>query len=210
MAFIRQPTVAVASSENREQREQDRDVTSLMTQLQDSDPAVRRWAARDLSCAPEATAALVAQLYCETDKSVRQVILTSLTRLGNDIAVAGLVSWLRSEDTEMRNEAIEAMKVLTDEVAPIMSGLLMDDDSDVRIMAINVLESLRHPDVEQWLIEVIERDSVVNVCGTALDLLSELGTVASKDAVLRLRLRFADEAYIQFAANLALKRIGEA
>jgi len=80
----------------------------------------------------------------------------------------------------------------------------------VRIFAINILESLRHPDVEAWLIEVIERDPMVNVCGTAVDLLSEVGSSASHDALERLKARFAAEPYIQFAADLALQRIAPA
>ena len=105
---------------------------------------------------------------------------------------------------------IEAMKALPKEVAPIMSDLLRDDDTDVRILAVNVLESLRHPRVEQWLLEVIDRDSAVNVCGSAVDLLGEVGSPAAHDALERLKHRFAGEPYIQFAVALALKRIAAA
>ncbi len=97
---------------------------------------------------------------------MREVILTTLTRLGDDVAVDGLVLCLRSEDAALRNEAIQAMKELPDEVAQLMSGILADPDPDVRIFAVNVLESLRHPQVEAWLIGVIERDPHVNVCAT--------------------------------------------
>jgi HEAT repeat protein len=138
---------------------------------------------------------------------VREVILTALMRIADPAAISGLVACLRSEDANLRNEAIEAMKSLPIEVAPIMRGLLADRDPDVRIFAVNILESLRHPDVEAWLIEVIEREPMVNVCGTALDLLSEVGSSASQDALERLKARFASEPYVQFAANLALKRI---
>jgi hypothetical protein len=57
------------------------------------------------------------------------------------------------------------------------------------------------------LIGVIERDTNVNVCATAVDLLCEVGTEAALEPILRLKVRFASEAYIQFAADLALKRI---
>jgi HEAT repeat protein len=140
---------------------------------------------------------------------VREVILTTLTRLGDATAVAGLVDCLRSEDAALRNEAIEAMKQLPDEVAPIMRVLLADPDPDVRIFAVNILESLCHRDVESWLIEVIDSEPHVNVCGTALDLLSEVGSGAAVAALARLKQRFADEPYIQFAADLALGRIKE-
>ncbi len=182
------------------------DVDALTAQLADPAASVRRWAARDLAQFPEAAEALVARLRIETDLAVREVILTTLTRLGNAIAVAGLLHCLRSEDARLRNDAIEAMKALPDAVAPIMGELLLDDDPDVRIFAVNILESLRHPRVERWLIEVIEKDPQVNVCGAAVDLLTEVGTPAAHPALLGLRRRFPQEPYIQFAAELALKR----
>jgi len=145
----------------------------------------------------------------EKDVSVREIILTSVTRIGDEIAVSGLVECLRSDEAELRNEAIEAMKQLPDAVAPIMLGLLMDEDSDVRIFAVNILESLRHPQVEAWLLQVIDVDDHVNVCGTAVDLLGEVGSAAALSALQRLKARFAEVPYIQFAADLAIKRIQE-
>lgn len=185
------------------------DLASLALRLDDPDAAVRRWAARDLQGIDGASAALAARLACEEDGAVRDVILTSLTRRGDADAVGALVAALRSEDAPRRNEAIEAMKALPEEVAPVMGALLADPDSDVRIMAVNVLESLRHPQVEAWLIGVIDTDAVVNVCGAAVDLLGEVGTVAARAPLARLRQRFADEPYIVFAADLAQQRIGK-
>jgi hypothetical protein len=56
---------------------------------------------------------------------------------------------------------------------------------------------------------VIENDTHVNVCATALDLLSEVGTIASLSALQKLKARFSDEPYITFSADLAIKRIQE-
>lgn len=204
MAFIKKQTVAPVTTDERKQA---RDCASLVAELENSDPKARRWAARDLTDCPDASATLVGRLLREDDVSVREVILTTLTALGDDIAVAGLVECLRSEDAGLRNEAIEAMKQLPDEVAPIMRALLADSSPDVRIFAVNILESLRHPEVEAWLISVIEEDAQLNVCATAVDLLGEVGSAAAREPLLRLKARYADEPYIQFAADLALKRI---
>jgi HEAT repeat protein len=193
----------------REERKQTRDFGNLIAELSDPNPAARRWAARDLADCPDAGCALVERLGKEADVSVRQVIITTLTRLGDDVAVEGLVQCLRSEDAALRNEAIDAMKLLPDEVAPVMRGLLTDSDPDVRIFAVNILESLRHPMVETWLIEVIQGDGHVNVCAAAVDLLGEVGSVAAREALLDLKARISDEPYIQFAADLALRRIDE-
>ena len=150
------------------------------------------------------------RLALESDPAVREVIFTTLAQLKDPVAVAGLVACLRSEVPALRNEAVEMMKGLPDEVAPLMEGLLVDPDPDTRILAVNILESLRHPLVETWLIRVIETDPHINVCGSALDLLSEVGTAQAVGAIGHLKSRFADQPYIQFTADLALARIGKA
>lgn len=193
----------------QDERKLPRDGTGLVLELENTDPLARRWAARDLATSPEAAAALVSRLQREGDASVREIILSTLTCLGNEVAVAGLVQCLRSGDAALRNEAIEAMKQLPAEVGAIVRGLLADADADVRIFTVNILESLRHPDVEAWLIEVIENDREVNVCATAVDLLAEVGSPAAFEPLQQIKVRFADEPYIQFAADLALKRISE-
>ena len=205
MALIKKTQIAQPVAADA--RMQPRDCASLVAQLQDANPQARRWAARDLTDCPAASAALVDLLPREEDVSVREVILTTLTSMGDAVAVAGLVDCLRSEGVALRNEAIEAMKQLPDEVAPIMRGLLADASPDVRIFAVNILESLRHPEVESWLIAVIDNDPHLNVCATAVDLLGEVGSSAAREPLERLKARYANEPYIQFAADLALKRI---
>ena len=186
-----------------------RDCASLANGLEDANAEARRWAARDLAQCPGSSAVLVARLAVEQNAAVREVILTSLTRLGDATAVAGLVDCMRSEDAALRNDAIDAMKQLPDAVAPIMRELLNDKDSDLRIFAVNILESLKHPDVEIWLREVIERDPHINVCATAVDLLGEVGSEGALASLRQLKARFSGQAYIQFAADLAIKRILE-
>ncbi len=206
MAFIKTRTSDAVS---QDERKAPRDCASLVRELDSPDPMARRWAARDLADCHEAAGALVSRLRREDDASVREIIFSTLTGLGDEVAVAGLVECLRSEDVALRNEAVEVMKQLPDEVAPIMRGLLADADGDVRIFAVNILESLRHPEVESWLIEVIDHDPQVNVCATAVDLLVEVGTPAARGPLQRLKARFADEPYIQFAADLALQRMAQ-
>src|SRR5471032_209784 len=118
MAFIKTDGTVVA--DQGEARGQERDYAGLLEQLAAADDKVRRWAARDLRQHANASPALLARLRLEHDLAVREVILTSLTRLGDTFAVAGLVDCLRSEDVALRNEAIEAMKALPLAVAPIM------------------------------------------------------------------------------------------
>ena len=183
------------------------DCVTLTQHLRSGNADQRRRAAREIIKCEDAVTHLLATVAGETDSSVRQVLFSSLIQIGDSDVIDGLVDFLRSEDTSLRNDAIEAIKHLPDEVAPVMARLLSDADPDVRIFTVNVLESLCHDDVEKWLIEVIRKDAHVNVCSTAVDLLGEVGTREALEDLQALKNRFSEEPYIQFAADLAIRRI---
>jgi HEAT repeat protein len=204
MGFVK---ISATDISTDDQRHNDRSYLGLLDSLQSTDEMTRRWAARDLAAFPQASAALMQQLTQEPDRSVREAIFVSLTQIGDQIAVDGLITCLRSEVVNLRNDAIEAMKLMPDAVAPMMQGLLHDSDPDIRIFAVNILESLRHPKVESWLIDVITTDPHLNVCATALDLLAEVGSQQAIEPLQQLKQKFADEPFVQFAIDIALTRI---
>jgi HEAT repeat protein len=179
----------------------------LKAGLSDSNATIRRHSAQEIFHCPDAVDALFVQLKLEKDVAVREAILVSMGQINNSEVVDALIGCLRSDDAALRNEAIETLKQLTFDMSPALKSLLADPDPDLRIFAVNILESRRNPDLESWLIEVIELEEHVNVCATAIDLLCEVGTEASLEPILRLKARFASQPFIQFAADLALKRI---
>jgi len=204
MGFVKSQPADPSKGEDRKVQ---RDLAGLTTALCSADPKSRRWAARDLAHFPAAVDALLTQLARETDREVREAIFITLAQFDNSQAVNGLIHCLRSEDAALRNSAIDALKLMPAAVAPMMAQLLRDPSADVRILAINVLESLRHPEVEAWLIGVIAQDTHVNVCATAVDLLTEVGTKTAVQALLALKSRFAEEPFMHFAIDVALQRI---
>jgi len=206
MGLVKQKFVKLAE---RGKPQAKRGCIELASALEDADAAGRRQAAREIAQCPDSAKALVSRLKREQDAAVREVILATLVRLNDALAVSGLAECLRSDDAALRNEVIESFKQLGNDVAPVLRSLLADPDPDVRIFVVNILDSERHPEVESLLIDVIERDAHVNVCATAVDLLCEVGTEAAIDPLVRLKARFQSEPYIQFAADLALKRIRE-
>jgi len=179
----------------------------LKAGLDAPDAAIRRHSAQEMLHCPDAVNMLASRLKREKDVAVREAILASMGQINNSEVVNQLVECLRSDDAALCNEAIETLKQLTTDVSSALKSILADPDPDLRIFAVNILESRCDPDVERTLIGVVERDTNVNVCATAVDLLCEVGTEAALDPILRLKVRFASEAYIQFAADLALKRI---
>jgi HEAT repeat protein len=194
-----------------EARDYPRDTDGLIAQLADADVTARRWAARDLAAHPRAAAVLCARLAGESDASVRSVIFSSAARLGTgpggSIVVESLLPLLRSEDPALRNGAIEVLAGLPAAVAPHIDKLLTDADGDVRIFTVNLLGDLKHADVPRWLAQVLAHESSVNVVGAALEVLAEVGTPASLPALHAAAQRFADDAYIAFAVELAIGRI---
>lgn len=182
-------------------------VVDLLTQLTTDSPAQRRIAATALVKHRNVSAALLQQLWRESERSVREAIFLALTDIADEIAVEGLIRCLRSEDVQLRNDAIEAMQAMPTSVGPVMHKLLHDENPDIRIFAVNILESLKHPDVEAWLIEAITEDPHINVCATAVDLLTEVGSQAAVAPLKQLLNKFPNEPFFHFAIELALKRI---
>ncbi len=184
--------------------------TELAAQLRASEPALRRRAARDLAHSAEGLTTLCRHLEREPAVSVRAVIMTSLIQSRSRAAVEGLIRYLRSENTALRNEAIEALQDMPEEIAPYMEALLSDPESDVRIFAVNILSVLPNSRAPEWLHKVILEDPHVNVCAAAVDCLAEVGTPASIAPLKELRLRFGDHPFMTYAINATIRRIGGA
>jgi len=187
--------------------EEDAGMDALAARLASPDAAQRRAAARALAGFPAAVPVLLDALDGESEPAVRSAVLSALGAIGSEEAAAGLAECMRSEDAWLRNAAIDVLRGLPAQVATVIAHLLADWDRDVRILAVSVLDSLRHERVEEWLLQLIEADADVNVCGAALDLLAEVGTDAAQAPVARVLERFAGEPYIAFAGKLVLGRL---
>jgi len=184
-------------------------LADLAVQLRSDEPGQRRQAARDLALTSEGIPILCEHLEHEPAVSVRSVIMTSLIQSRSRAVVEGLARHLRSENTALRNEAIEALQDMPEEIAPYMDRLLSDPESDVRIFAVNILSVLPDARAPEWLRKVILEDAHVNVCAAAVDCLAEVGTPDSIAALKQLRLRFGDQPFMIFAIDAAIRRIGE-
>lgn len=189
------------------ERQYPRDRDGLIAQLADVDPGIRRWAARDLGRDPDAVTALAARLSVEAAPAVREAILDALLAIGSEAAVEELMVFLRSEDAALRNGVVAVLQQLPDPVSRHMQGLLTDADPDVRIMAVDILQTLPHPEAPLWLADLLQHERQVNVVGTAVDRLAEIGTEDMLPLLDEVRARFADEPYIRFAVDTVIRRI---
>jgi hypothetical protein len=203
MAFIKREK----TEHTVERRENSRDLENLLEQLNDPAFSQRRMAAHDLAEFSGISGQLCRRLDIEEHPAVRAAIFSSLTKIRDAESIRGLVDLLRSEDPELRNSSIEALKQLPDQLSAEIETLLGDSDPDVRIFTINILEALPHPDVPHWLHIVILDEENVNVCSAAVDLLTELGTPNMIPDLIALKARFPDTPFVEMAVDLTVDRI---
>lgn len=184
-------------------------VEMLVTGLQSAEPRSRRAAARGLSDHPLTAGVLCEALNAETEQSVREAIFTALIRIGSPAAADGLIPLLKSEDVGLRNGAVEALKtmpaVVGERVAEILAG-----PADARILGVEILGALAHPQSPHWLVGVLAEEPEINVCAAAVDALAECGDREAVAPLRRLLERFPDEPFLEFSVNTALARIANA
>lgn len=183
--------------------------TSLLQELDSEDPLRRRDAVRALPDVldDEMIVTLTAKLQTETNGLVMDAIALALIESPSPTSVDCLIPLLRSDNALLRNLVIDTLSKLPSLVEEHMGSLLDDEDPDVRIFAINIMESLRSEQVPDWLRKVITEDEHVNVVATAIDLLAELGSPDMCDDIQKCKLRFIEEPYIEFVADRVLSSL---
>lgn len=180
---------------------------ALRDQLRHPDAALRRDAAQAARGDAGATGWLLEALSTESEPTVRSALLASLREVPSAAVVEGLLPHLQGEDVALRNAVVELLQEMPHEIAPSLSAQLQHPDPDVRILSVNILSALALPEAPALLVEVLEREAHINVLGTALDALVEIGGPESAEAIRGVILRFPAEPFLCFAAETALKRI---
>ncbi|MBT80714.1 MAG: PBS lyase [Alteromonadaceae bacterium] len=187
------------SASQADRRKNSRDLASLIDDLQASCAEVRRWAARDLTNNLAARTALLEQIDIEHEPTVLEALFSAVEGMCDEEMAGALLEKLKSEDAQVRNGAIELLQSQPVLFAAHVNELLCDEDSDVRIFAVDVIGAIRHPDAATWLHNVVLNDNNINVVGTAVDKLSEIGDSGTLEVLEKVSARFPGEAYIQFA-----------
>ena len=177
----------------------------------DSPDAQLRWnAVRALGSRPEAVPTLAAALVTEQVARVREAIMTALMRIGDSASVAALLPELRSPDAGRRGAAIEVLQALPDAVAPFVTVLLGDSDTDVRILAVELVRGMPDEKATALLCSLLEVEPHPNVCAAAVDVLAEVGTRAALPALHACARRFATVPFLPFAIATAIARVSDA
>ena len=171
----------------------------------------QRWrAARALGEGPEDAAALGRALSDEADGRVREAIFNSLVRAGGAHGVGAVLPHLRSDDAGLRTGALDALKAMagTEAAAPPRLAELLDDrDTDIRLLACEVVRELPPAQASAMLCALLDREDDANVCGAAVEALAEIGGPEALAVLARCAARFAREPFLLFSIGAASSRI---
>lgn len=179
----------------------------ILRALAEGDADARWSAARAAVDIPGGEEALAGALPAERDARVREAILTSLARIGSPRSVNAIVPLVRVDDARARTAALGALRAMPEAVRAQLPALLRDEDSDVRILSCEIARVLPRDEATELLGELLAVEPEANVCAAAIDVLAETGGPAALPALERCAERFADSAFIGFAAAIARDRI---
>jgi HEAT repeat protein len=118
-----------------------------------------------------------------------------------------VMALLALENAYIRNLAITILQDYSDEIKYYIVKYLISDDRDLRILALNILGDVHFSESRDMMLELLEKEEDLNVAMTAVDYLAEIGTPNDIDALERLKDRFKDDYYANFAIDRAISSI---
>jgi HEAT repeat protein len=167
-----------------------------------------RWAAaRAASGVNGATAALASALHSERDVRVREAMLTSLGRIDSSESIDVILGLLRSDDASSRAAALDTLRATGSAMRAHLPRLLADADTDVRVLSCEIARGLPGAEASAVLCDLLAREHDVNVCGAAIEVLTEVGEANALDVLAQCKIRFRDTPFLVFAIKAATDRI---
>jgi len=153
---------------------------------------------------------LLRVLRGEADRSVRQAAFSALAGIGSREAARAAATLLTEEDPALRNGALEALGAMPDAATVMLEPLGHHADPDVRSFAVLLAAGLHRAEACDWLIALAARENEPNVAAHLAEALGSTGAPGAIAALEAIRARFAGNAYLGFAIDMALRRLGDA
>jgi HEAT repeat protein len=167
-----------------------------------------RWsAARAAAEHPDQARVLGDALGRERNPRVREAMFTSLSRIGTAQSVEALLPLMRCDDPALRTGALDALRAMMSVVRPYVPQLMSDPDSDVRLLACELVRMLPGADASGLLCALIESEREPNVCASAIDVLAEVGGPDALPALARCEERFRGTPFLVFSIRITVDRI---
>lgn len=181
--------------------------TLAVTLLEGSEDA--RWsAARSAAEIPDGLSILSEAISREANPRVREAIFTSMARIHTPQSAEAVLPYLRSDDSNLRTGALDALRAMPDAVMAYIPRLLRDDDADVRLLACELVRSRPAAEVGAMLGPVLASEREANVCAAAIEVLAEAGGPELLPVLAECAARFPGDPFLAFAVKVASERIG--
>jgi HEAT repeat protein len=166
-----------------------------------------RWAAARAASDPAAIPSLAEALAHEREPRVREAMFTALARIATPESAKVVLPYLRLDDANTRTGAMDALRAMPDACQPFLPGLLQDPDSDVRLLACDLVRDAGGAEGPRWLFALIETEPQANVCAAAVEALGEIGDATAASALSRCAERFPDDPFLGFAIKVVADRL---
>jgi len=144
----------------------------------------------------------------DTHKDTASRIAAILSNMNPDEApIEQVMELLKLRNAYVRNLGISILQDYGKAIKYYIVKFLIGDDYDLRIFAINVLGDVNFSESREMLIELLESEENINVAMTAVDYMAEIGQPEDVELLHKVKERFKDETYAQFAIDAAIKLI---
>jgi len=141
------------------------------------------------------------------DKDMASKIASTLSKMdGTRAPIESIMGLLKVRNAYIRNLGITTLQSYGDSIKYYIVKFLIGDDRDLRIFAINVLGDVNFAQSRDMLIELLEKETDINVAMTAVDYMAEIGEEADIPLLETVKGRFHD-AYVDFAIDNAIRSI---
>ena len=146
------------------------ELDELVRKLDSTDEAERIYAAEDIGYLnrPEGVAPLLARLQAEPSRAVREAIFSALVSVQSDAVTEGAICLLASDDTFVRNQAVELLRQRGPSVIPFLDQAFSAAGKDERKMVVDVLAGVDGPG-SATIYDRALGDSDTNVVITAVE-----------------------------------------
>jgi len=144
----------------------------------------------------------------DTHKDTASRISAILSNMDPDDApIEEVMELLKLSNAYVRNLGICILQDYGPAIKYYIVKFLIGDDYDLRIFAINVLGDVNFAESRDMLIELLEGEENINVAMTAVDYMAEIGQPEDIALLKKVKERFKDESYAQFAIDAAIESI---
>lgn len=121
--------------------------------------------------------------------------------------IEAVMELLKLNNAYIRNLGISILQNYGEAIKYYIVKFLIGEDRDLRIFAINVLGDVNFPQSRDMLVELLQKETDINVAMTAVDYMAEIGEVEDIPLLESLKARFNDDAYVTFAIDGAIRSI---